>query len=88
MIQLRDELYRRFQEDFDPDEDEDEGLPLYVLAERLFTKEENHRQRLAQTIVRNEYSSVGNGNSTSQRRPLSRHSAIRGSRGGMRGKFL
>ncbi|CAF1207640.1 unnamed protein product [Adineta steineri] len=68
------------KEDFDPDY-EDEELPLYILAERLFTKEENRRQKLAQTMIQNE-------NTTSQRRPpLSRHSAMRGSRGSIRGHF-
>jgi hypothetical protein len=60
------------------DEDEDEGLPLYILAERLFIKEENRRQRLAQTMIRNDFNSVLNGNITSQQRSLSRQSAIRG----------
>jgi hypothetical protein len=70
------------KEDFDPDDDEDEGLPLYVLAEQLFIKEENRRQRLAQTMIRNDFHSVLNGNITSQQRSLSRHS-----RGDLRGKF-
>ncbi len=78
MINLIDKLCCCFfQEDFDQDEDEDEGLPLYVLAERLFLKEENRRQRLAQT---NDF--------PSQRRLLSRQTAMRGSRGNIRGKFL
>ncbi|CAF3457854.1 unnamed protein product [Rotaria sp. Silwood1] len=81
------------KEDFVQNDDEDEGLPLYVLAERLFTKEENRRQeaarqRLAQTIVRNDYNnSTSNRNVTSQRHTLSRQSAIRGSRTGQRGHF-
>ncbi|CAF2511298.1 unnamed protein product [Rotaria sp. Silwood2] len=77
------------KEDFDQNDDEDEGLPLYILAERLFTKEENRRQeaaarqRLAQTIVRNDcHNSISNRNITSQRHTLSRQSATRGSRGG------
>ncbi|CAF0828042.1 unnamed protein product [Rotaria sordida] len=81
------------KDDYDQNDDEDEGLPLYILAERLFTKEENHRQetarqRLAQTIVRNDCnSSTLNRNITSQRHTLSRQSTIRGSRGGLRGHF-
>jgi hypothetical protein len=74
-------LYFGFKEDLD--EDEDEGLPLYILAERLFIKEENRRQRLAQTGLRNDFMAMLN----SQRRPPSRHAAIRGSRGSTRGKI-
>jgi hypothetical protein len=81
--ELMNRIYRYcffFQEDFDPDEDEDEGLPLYILAERLFLKEENRRQRLGQTLGRNDYHS--------QRRLVSRQTTIRGSRGNIRGTYL
>ncbi|CAF3514399.1 unnamed protein product [Rotaria socialis] len=81
------------KEDFDQDEDEDEGLPLYILAERLFTKEESRRQeaarqRLTQAMIRNDSSNATlNKNIASHRHALSRQSATKSSRGSHRGHF-
>ena len=77
----------------DTDQVEDEELPLYILAERLFNKDENRRQEIGhqkfmQTTVRKDCGSVTNRNLISQHRPISRQSAIRCSRGNMRGKLL
>lgn len=80
------------KEDVEQNEDEDEGLPLYILAERLFNKEENRRQdvarqRFATTMVRTDSNnSTLNRNITSHRNTISRHSGMRGSRGIQRGK--
>ena len=62
------------------------------LKKQCFGKEENHRsevlnQRLAQAVIRNDYHRILNRNLLSQRRSISRQSAIRGSRGSIRSKF-
>jgi hypothetical protein len=85
------------KEDSDEDEDEDEEPSLNDLEHRAFIEEEHRRQeadrqRLSHAsslaaVIRNDYAAALNGNTNSQRRPLSRQTAIRGHRGGLRGKF-
>ncbi|CAF0723011.1 unnamed protein product [Adineta steineri] len=85
-------------EEEDSDEDEDDEEPnLYDLEHRAFIEEEHRRQEAARqrlahasslaAVVRNDYAAALSGNSNSQRRPLSRQTAIRGSRGSLRGHF-
>jgi hypothetical protein len=82
--------------DSDEDEDEDEEPSLYDLEHRAFIEEEHRRQEAARqrlahpsslaAVVRNDYAAALNGNTNLQRRPLARQTAIRGPRGGLRGK--
>ena len=86
----------------DTDEDEDDGEPpLNDIEHRGFIEEEHRRQeaarqRLAQasslaTNIRNDYAaalSAHASHSNSQRRPLSRQTAIRVPRGSLRGTRL
>ncbi|CAF0992792.1 unnamed protein product [Rotaria sp. Silwood1] len=85
------------EEDSDEDDDEEEESSLNDLEHRAFIEEEQRRQEAARqrlahasslaAVIRNEYAAGLTGNTTSQRRPLIRQTAIRGVRGGLRGHF-
>jgi len=84
------------KEDSDEDDDDDDEAALNDLEHRAFIEEEHRRQEAARhrlahasslaAVIRNDYASALSGNANTQRRPLSRQTAIRGHRGGLRGK--
>ncbi len=79
-------------------DDDDEEPSLNDLEHRAFIEEEHRRQEAARqrlahasslaAVIRNDYAATLSGNTNSSRRPLSRQAAIRGSRGGLRGKVF
>ncbi|CAF1439061.1 unnamed protein product [Adineta ricciae] len=85
------------EEDSDEDNEEEEEEPsLYDPDHRAFIEEEHRRQEAARqrlahasslAAARNAYTAAFSGNSNAQRRPLSRQTALRGSRAGLRGYF-
>lgn len=85
------------KEDSDEDEDEDEDPSLNDLEHRAFIEEEHRRQEAARqrlahasslaAVIRNDYAAALTGNTNTQRRPISRQTAIRAPRGGLRGKY-
>ena len=84
------------KEDSDEDDDEDEEPSLNDLEHRAFIEEEHRRQEAARqrlahasslaAVIRNDYAAALSGNTSSQRRPFLRQTAIRGARGSLRGK--
>ncbi|CAF1317538.1 unnamed protein product [Adineta ricciae] len=64
-------------EDDDGEEENEDGLPLYILAERLFAKADNHLPSLAEAIVRNYCNPVEQGTAALQRRSFTRHGNTR-----------
>ena len=82
------------KEDSDEDNEEEEEPSLYDLDHRSFIEEEHRRQEAARqrlahasslAAARNAYTAAFSGNANAQRRPLSRQTALRGSRAGLRG---
>ena len=77
-------------------DDDDEEPSLNDLEHRAFIEEEHRRQEAARqrlahasslaAVIRNDYTATLAGSTNPSRRPLSRQAAIRGSRGGLRGK--
>lgn len=102
VIEDQEELFKKYKfllkEDSDEDEDDDEDPSLNDLEHRAFIEEEHRRQEAARqrlahassiaAVIRNDYTAALNGSTNTQRRPLSRQTAIRAPRGGLRGKTL